>query len=130
MNTLTDRARFLRKNATPWENKLWYQFLRTYPIKFRRQQPISPYIVDFYCSSAKLIVELDGGEHYTPNQIQYDAQRSAYLEGKGFKVIRFTNPEIDDNFYNVCTVIDLEVKRRCPSVTRKARDTSPSSGEV
>ena len=130
ITTVTKRARALRKNATPWENKLWYQFLRTYPVKFRRQQPIDNYIVDFYSPPAKLIVELDGGGHYYQQQMQYDKQRTAYLEEKGYKVIRFTNLDVDKNFYGVCTVIDLEVKKRCPSVTRKARATSPTSGEV
>lgn len=57
-------AKNLRKNLTPWERKLWYDFLRTYPVRFQRQKTISNYIVDFYCARARLIIELDGGGHY------------------------------------------------------------------
>ena len=63
-------AKTLRKNMTPWENKLWYQFLRSYPVKFYRQRAVGEYIVDFYCARAKLIIELDGGGHYTDEQME------------------------------------------------------------
>ena len=107
-----NNARNLRKNMTPWERKLWYQFLRSYPVRFQRQKPIDHYIVDFYCAKARLIIELDGGGHYHPQSEKKDSFRTQELEKNGFKVIRFCNLDIDRNFYGVCTVIDEEVKQR------------------
>ena len=105
-------ARALRKEMTPWERKLWYCFLKTYDVRFQRQKTIGKYIVDFFCAKAGLIVELDGGGHYDPEQAKKDAYRTEELEKNGYKVIRFCNTEIDKNFYSVCTVIDREVKMR------------------
>ena len=105
-------ARRLRKEMTPWERKLWYCFLREYPIRFQRQKCIDQYIVDFYCFQAKLVIELDGGGHYHPEAILQDKIRTRTLENCGLKVIRFCITEIDKNFYGVCTVIDDEVKGR------------------
>lgn len=110
--TTTEKAKELRKNATPWENKLWYEFLRTYPVRFRRQQPIDRYIVDFYCSAAKLIIEADGGGHFYDDQIKYDKERDTFLQNKEYKVLHFSNLDIDKNFYEVCSVIDTAVKNR------------------
>lgn len=70
---LTEKARALRKNATPQENRLWYQFLRKYPLRFTRQKPIGSYIVDFYCRKANLVIELDGGRHFEDGSREYDA---------------------------------------------------------
>ena len=97
---------------TPWERKLWYCFLKAYPVRFQRQKCIDNYIVDFYCFKAKLIVELDGGGHYNPISEKKDDDRTKILEQYGLKVIRFCNLDIDNNFYGVCTVIDEEVKKR------------------
>jgi len=97
---------------TPWERHLWYDFLRKYPVTFQRQRVIGNYIVDFYCEKAKLVIELDGGGHYSPEQIEYDKERTSTFESMGMKVIRFVNTDISDNFYGVCTVIDSEVKKR------------------
>ena len=105
-------ARKLRKEMTPWERKLWYCFLKAYPTRFQRQKPIDQYIADFYCASAKLIIELDGGGHYEPKAEQKDQARTEKLESIGYKVIRFCNRDIDTNFYNVCTAIDNEVLER------------------
>jgi len=105
-------AKALRQNMTPWERKLWYCFLKEYPVRFQRQKCIDEFIVDFYCFRAKLIIELDGSGHYEPAEIKYDQRRTKTLEKYGLKVIRFTNIDIDKNFYSVCTVIDEEVKRR------------------
>ena len=106
-------ARNLRKEMTPWERKLWYCFLKEYPIRFQRQKCIDNYIVDFYCFRAKLVIELDGGGHYYPEKEKRDKKRTNILENYGLKVIRFCNLDIDKNFYGVCTVIDEEVKLRC-----------------
>ena len=105
-------AKALRKNMTPWERKLWYCFLKEYPVRFQRQKCIGDFIVDFYCFQAKLIVELDGGGHYNEKSIQKDNDRTKILENYGLKVIRFCNLDVDKNFYSVCTVIDNEVKKR------------------
>ena len=105
-------ARKLRKEMTPWERKLWYCFLNKYPIRFYRQRTIDQYIVDFYCPKAGLILELDGGGHYTEEARVKDDDRTKNLEQFGFKVIRFSNKEVDKEFYSVCTVIDREVKNR------------------
>ena len=73
-------AKALRKNMTPWERKLWYDYLRYYPIRFQRQKAIDNYIVDFYCAKARLVIELDGGGHYEPKQEKLDALRTKQLE--------------------------------------------------
>ena len=107
-----DYAKSLRKNMTPWERKLWYCFLKDYPVRFQRQKCIDQYIVDFYCFRAKLVIELDGGGHYNPESQKKDEYRSKILEAYGLKVLRFCNLDIDRNFYGICTVIDHEVKSR------------------
>ena len=104
-------AKDLRKNMTPWERKLWYEFLRSYPIRFQRQKAIGDYIADFYCAKARLVVELDGGGHYDLSAMKNDEIRTKALEAHGLKVIRFCNLDIDRNFYGVCTVIDEEVNK-------------------
>ena len=112
-------SRKLRKEMTPWERKLWYCFLKEYTVRFQRQKPISTFIVDFYCAKAKLIIELDGGGHYEPQNQSKDAERTYQLEKLGLKVIRFCNRDIDKNFYGVCTVIDKEVKQRTLPQSRR-----------
>ena len=102
-------AKNLRKNATPQENHLWYDFLSKYKTKFQRQKAIDDFIADFYCHKAKLIVEIDGSQHYTEKGKQRDDFRTEVLEGYDLKVIRFTNKQIDDNFINVCEYIDMIV---------------------
>ena len=72
-------AKELRKNMTPWERKLWYDFLRNYPIRFQRQKAIGNYIADFYYAKARLIIELDGGGHYTEDRFEKDAIRTNAL---------------------------------------------------
>ena len=114
-------ARALRKNMTPWERKLWYCFLKAYPVRFQRQKPIGRYIVDFYCAGAKLAVELDGGGHYTPEEQKKDLQRTEEIKKTGTQVIRFCNLDVDRHFYEVCSTIDEAVqqnyRRGTPPVT-------------
>ncbi len=105
-------AKNLRQNMTPWERKLWYLFLNRYPVRFQRQKCIDQYIVDFYCFKAKLVVELDGSGHYTPENQEADEHKTSVLEKYGLKVIRFCNLDVDRNFSGVCSVIDEEVRRR------------------
>ena len=101
----------LRKNATKEENRLWYNYLRAYPVQFRRQVVFGRFIVDFYCAKAKLVLELDGSQHYEGNGPEYDAERTNCLvRGYGLRILRFTNKEVRQNFEGVCTAIDLEVK--------------------
>ena len=103
-------AKTLRKNMTTWERKLWYEFLRSYPIRFQRQKAIGNYIVDFYCAKVGLVIELDGGGHYTDEQIEKDDLRTKDLESMKLTVIRICNLDIDRNFQGVCEYIDLAVK--------------------
>lgn len=103
-------ARNLRKNATPQEKRLWYDFLSKYTVRFQRQKAISHFIADFYCHKARLIIEIDGSQHYTEQGRRQDSFRTEILEGHGLKVIRFTNHQIDTDFRNVCAYIDTVVK--------------------
>ena len=101
----------LRKNMTPEERHLWYDFLKTYPIRFNRQKIIGKYIVDFYSAKAKLIIELDGSQHYEDSGIKRDTERTNFLEQYGFNIIRIPNNEIKQNFRGVFEYIDLCVKQ-------------------
>ena len=103
-------AKALRKNMTPWERKLWYEFLRNYPIRFQRQKAIGNYIVDFYCAKVGLVIETDGCGHYTAEQTEKDHIRTKNLENMKLTVIRICNLDIDRNFRGVCEHIDLTVK--------------------
>ena len=103
-------AKVLRKNMTPWERKLWYDFLRQYPLRFQRQKALGNYIVDFYCAKARLVVELDGGGHYTAEQAKKDTARTKELEAMNLTVLRICNLDIDSNFSGVCEYIDMRVK--------------------
>ena len=117
-------AKTLRKNMTPWERKLWYEFLRLYPIRFQRQKAVGNYIVDFYCAKARLIIELDGGGHYTETQAAKDNFRTNELESMNLTVLRICNLDIDNNFSGVCEHIDLIVRNSLP---QSASLTAPSS---
>jgi len=102
----------LRREMTKQERHLWYDFLRNYPVKFYKQRIIENYIVDFYCASAKLVIELDGSQHYMDQGISYDEKRTQYLNKHSLLVLRFSNLDIDTNFSGVCAVIDDTVKQR------------------
>ena len=117
-------AKALRKNMTPWERKLWYDFLRSYPVRFQRQKAIGNYIADFYCAKARLVLELDGGGHYTAEQREKDSLRTNELESINLKVVRICNLDIDHNFSGVCEYIDLAVQDSLP---QSASLTAPSS---
>ena len=95
-------AKILRKELTPWERKLWFDFLQKCKFKFYKQRRIGNYIVDFYCAKAKLVVELDGGQHYYENNKLKDVERTKFLNGLGVKVLRYSNLDIDKNFESVC----------------------------
>ena len=103
-------AKNLRKNATPQENHLWYDFLSKYEIRFQRQKAIGDFIADFYCHKARLVIEIDGSQHYDEKGVEKDNLRTEILESYDLKVIRFTNRQINTNFKGVCAYIDSVVK--------------------
>lgn len=109
---LKENARKLRKNMTRQERHLWYDFLRTYPVKVYRQRVIGKYIVDFYCSKAKLVIEVDGSQHYTVEGMEYDEIRTDILEQNNLSVLRFSNYDVDKNFKAVCECIDIKIEER------------------
>ena len=97
---------------TPEEKHLWYDFLSKHPIKFVKQRPIGDFIVDFYCSKAKLVIEIDGSQHYTDEGKSYDELRTEIINKFGVDVIRFSNYDIDKNFEGVCEKIDEILNER------------------
>lgn len=103
---LKSRADELRKNMTQQEWNLWYFYLRNHRLKWYRQRIIDRFIVDFYCHAAKLVIEIDGKQHYTDQGIVYDTERTQVLEGYGLKVLRYTNKQLAYNFQAVC--LDIE----------------------
>ena len=111
---LLENARKLRREMTKEENRLWYLYLRECSVKFYKQKIIGNYIVDFYCHAAKLVVELDGSQHYEEKGIAYDAERTAYLESLGLEVMRIPNNEVMRNFEGVCEAIYEKIKEKAP----------------
>ena len=111
-NSQLENARRLRREMTPHERKLWYLFLRKYPVKIYKQRIIGKFIVDFYCASAKLVIEVDGSQHYESQGMAYDAERSAFLSALGLEVLRFSNRDIDREFHGVCEQIDITIQNR------------------
>lgn len=109
--SLKPKAQELRRCATKQENHLWYDFLKNHPRQFRRQKQFDRYIVDFYCSSAKLVIELDGAPHFTPEGMVHDHARTAHLESLGLRILRFSNSDIDNRFKSVCSKINLELTK-------------------
>ena len=104
------KARKLRNNSTPEENKLWYQYLAKFHVRFVRQKPIDNYILDFYCPEKKIGIELDGSQHYTEKGIEYDKIRTDILNAYNITIIRFTNEQVRKNFEQVCKHIESIVK--------------------
>jgi very-short-patch-repair endonuclease len=102
---LKARARQLRRDSTPAERKLWYEFLRDLPQRFSRQKPLGRYIADFYCASCALVVEIDGNSHYTDAGRTYDIARTVELAKRGVKVLRYTNEDVMERFEAVCAEI-------------------------
>ena len=123
-NTKLETARKLRREMTPQERKLWYLFLQRYPVKIYKQRIIERFIVDFYCASAKLVIEIDGSQHYEAQGMAYDAERTAILESYGLKVIRYSNREIDREFRAVCDQIDQIIQER-KAISADCVGTSP-----
>ena len=112
-NKLTPNARTLRRNMTKEEKHLWFDFLRTLPVTVNRQKIIENYIVDFYCDKAKLVIELDGSQHYTAEGKKNDEERDRFLENLGLTVLRYSDHEINSAFTTVCDTIYVIIKERC-----------------
>ncbi|MDO4816622.1 MAG: endonuclease domain-containing protein [Bacillota bacterium] len=110
-NKKIDFARKLRKEMTKEERHLWYDFLKDYPVRFRRQEIIDSFIVDFYCDKARLAVELDGSQHYEEEKEIYDEERTKRLSELGINVIRFSNSDVLRNFEGVCERIGETVEK-------------------
>ena len=108
---LVPLAQHLRKEMTKEERHLWYDFLREYPIKFLRQKVFGRYIADFYCAKAKLIIELDGSQHFEDENIENDLKRTEFFESYGISVIRIPNNQVNQEFGAVCEYIDFMVKQ-------------------
>ena len=109
--TMQARARQLRREMTPQERHLWYDFLADYPVRFRRQKVIGDYIVDFYCHQARLVIELDGSQHFNPEEAAYDRRRSEVLEGLEIQVVRYANNQVNEAFREVCEDVDRRVRQ-------------------
>ena len=108
---LVPRAKRLRKEMTQEERHLWYDFLRGHPARFSRQKVLGKYIADFYSAQAKLVIELDGSQHYEADGAEKDAERTAFLAQYGLRVIRIPNNEVRQNFRGVCAYIDEAVRQ-------------------
>ena len=100
---LTAISKILRKNMTPEEKHLWYDYLKLLPITINRQKVIGKYVVDFYCASAKIVIEVDGSQHF---ESEKDIERDSYLNSLGIKVLRYWNKEINNNFKSICEDIE------------------------
>ena len=106
---LKENAKSLRKNMTKEERHLWYDFLKNLPLTVNRQKVIRKYIVDFYIASHKLVIELDGSQHYEDQGIENDSKRDKYLNSLGIKVLRYSNADINQRFERVCEDILNEI---------------------
>ena len=103
--SLKAASRRLRRDPSPAERKLWFEFLRDLPEKFTRQKPLGYYVADFHCASRLLVIEVDGDSHFTPASEKYDSARTANLVLEGLRVIRFTNEDVLQRFEAVCLEI-------------------------
>ena len=111
-NEVLSIARSLRREMTPQVRRLWFCFLKNYPVKFFKQRIIENYIVDFYCSPAKLVIEVDGSQHYDPEKMESDRKRLEVFQKYGLEVIRFSNHEVNQYFDSVCEAIHRTVINR------------------
>ena len=109
---LTVRAREMRKNMTPEERHLWYDFLKTCRNHVKRQYVLGSYILDFYCVESNLVIEVDGRQHYDEKNRDYDARRTAYIEQFGLQVVRILNRDIHKNFSSVCQMLEKMMEER------------------
>ena len=115
--TLTANAKVLRKSMTKEERHLWYDFLKSLPVMVHRQKVIGSYIVDFYIAEAKIVIEVDGSQHYDPEGQAADRIRDAYLNGQGLTVLRYSNADVNLRFQSVCQDIwnRIRISEKKPS---------------
>jgi len=117
-------VRQLRHDQTNAEKLLWYSLRnrRLFGLKFRRQYPVGPYILDFYCHKYKLCVELDGGQHYESAGIQHDVQRQAFLTSQNIHTLRFSNNDVLQNLEGILWQITEAVRPLTPTLSRGERE--------
>lgn len=108
------------EDMTPAEKKLWFGFLKGLRPRWRDQRPFDRYIVDFYCPALKLVIEIDGESHFTPEGMAYDAERTAHLENLGLQILRFSNADVMHNFTGVCEQIAQTALERHSTLTQQA----------
>ncbi len=108
---LSENAKILRNNMTKEEKHLWYDFLKNHPVRFLRQKVLGKYIADFYSAEAKIVIELDGSQHYENENRIYDEKRTEFLEQYGLKIIRIPNGEINKNFEGICRYLDKQIEQ-------------------
>ena len=118
---MLETARDLRRKMTSQERKLWYAFLKDYPVKIYKQRIIESFVVDFYCASAHLIIEVDGLIHLQNAAQDRDEARSRRLQAYDLEVLRFTNAEIETQFSDVCSKIDRVIRERRAVFDEEAR---------
>ncbi len=128
-NSQLENARRLRREMTPHERKLWYLFLRRYPVKIYKQRIIGSFIADFYCASAGLVIEIDGSQHYEAVESDYDFRRTKLMKSFGLEVLRFSNREIDREFRSVCEQIDRTIQERLKNPSQSPSVTALPKGE-
>jgi very-short-patch-repair endonuclease len=121
---VTAAAKKLRNNPTEEENKLWYQYLGRYQLRFLRQKVIESYVLDFYCAKCRLGIEIDGSQHYTERGLGHDEARTQILNAYNVTILRFTNEQIRNEFSEVCRQIDAKV-RELPTHFEKQLPTRP-----
>ena len=113
---LTPFAKQLRRNMTKEERHLWYDFLKSLPCTVHRQKVIGNYIIDFYCAGAKLVIELDGSQHYEESGKNADLARDSFLQSQGLTVLRYSNRDINCSFPAVCQDILLHINTSSASL--------------
>ncbi len=124
-SSLSGNARRLRRNMTKEERRLWYDFLKSLPVTINRQKVIGHYIADFYCFSAKLVIELDGSQHFESRGLESDTARDAYLRSLGLEVLRYSNADISGNFRGVCEDIARRIEERTGTKLFAVNEGSP-----
>ena len=112
---LLQHSREMRHTMTKQERHLWFDFLMALPQTVRRQKVFGSYIVDFYIASNKLVIELDGSQHYEDAGKEYDFRRDAYLKNRGLTILRYANSDVDTNFRGVCEDILQHLESKSPS---------------
>ena len=113
-SSLTGFAQTLRKKMTPEEKHLWYDYLKYLPLTIHRQKVLGNYIADFYIAEAKIVIELDGAQHFEPSHAERDRERDAYMDSFGILVLRYTNEYVNRYFSDLCDDIHNHIEDRVP----------------